>query len=176
MPSVVPLGREAGAIADSLVSLLAAGGIWSQRAEGSTHFEANESALLNSFGRYVTTQIHAFVQFAARQQEQPFADDAALLVTPDEIGARIVASEQLLEAYPDSPANGEIEYRHRQYLATYLGGLPNTSAFEWQSRILRPEFRKSYVEFLSKHRSTAGRAGRLRLHSPVGTNRVQAHG
>jgi hypothetical protein len=65
----------------------------------------------------------------------------------------------LLAEFPDSPAQQEVLHWYRQYLATYLGGLPNTPAFDWNSGLLRPHFRRSHAEFLDAHGSTE--AGRI---------------
>jgi hypothetical protein len=115
--------------------------------------------LLSWLGRFLTGQLQAFLRFAANQQIAPFADDAALMITPDELAQRLLDAEQLLVEFSDSPAQQELLFRYRQYLATYLGGLPNTPAFDWNSGVLRPHFRKSHAEFLDAHGSTG--AGRI---------------
>lgn len=157
--SATQLTLRDGVVADSVIAVLASQGVWSARAEGSTHFERSEAMLLSWLGRFLTRQLQAFLQFAANQQAAPFADDAALMVTPDELARRILDAEQLRAEFPDSPAQQELLVWYRQYLATYLGGLPNTPAFDWNSGVLRPHFRKSHEEFLDAHGSTA--AGRI---------------
>lgn len=154
-----PTAPEEIALADSVVAYLGGGGIWSSRGEGQTHFSASDARLLMWLGRFVTPQIQAFLRFAAHQQAAPIADDAALMVPPDELARRIVTAEQLLYEFPDSPARPFISFRYHQYLAVFLGGLPNTPAFDRQTRALRSDFRQSHEQFLRLHGSTA--AGRV---------------
>lgn len=145
--------------ADSLRAALAAGGIWSTRSEGTMYFTASEATLLSWLGRFLTPQLHAFLHFSAQQQAAPVGDDAALMITLDELAQRVLTAEQILNEFPQSPVRESIERTYHQYLAAYLGGVDNTPAFHWRSRALRSEFRQSHQNFLRSHASTA--AGRV---------------
>lgn len=141
--------------ADSVIAYLAERGIWVSRAEGDSYFDASEARLLDWLGRFLTPQLHAFLRFEAQQQAVPFAEDASLMISLDEVAQRLLAAEELLDRFPDSPAWPLITYTYNQLLAAYLGGLPNTGAFDWRTRILGTDFRRSHEEFLRLHGSTA---------------------
>lgn len=147
------------ALADSVRSYLAEQGIWTSEGEGTAYFVPSETAVLSWFGRYVTPQIHAFLRFEAEQQAVPIADDASLMVSLDDLAQRLVTVGDLMNQFPNSPARPLVTVTYHQYLAAYLGGLPNTHAFHWRTRAMNPDFRRSHEQFLRQHASTA--AGRV---------------
>jgi hypothetical protein len=158
LPGQRPVPAEI-ALSDSVRKYLMQEGIWINHGEGTAYFNPSDRALLAWLGRFLTPQIHAFLQFEIWQQEVPLADDASLMVTVDELAQRLLAAEKLLNEFPDSPARPLTTYTWHQYLAAYLGGLPNSPAFHWRTRAMNPDFRKSHDQFLGLHGSTA--AGRV---------------
>jgi hypothetical protein len=143
------------ALADSVVTFLAAHGIWSYRAEGDTYFVASEAAVLEWFGRFVTGPVREFLSLSAREQRAPTAEDGGIRITPDELAARLAAADRFLAEHPGAAAHDLVERWYRRYLAVYVAGLPNTPAFDWRSGVLAPELRRSYEQYVSEHGGTA---------------------
>jgi hypothetical protein len=51
-----------------------------------------------------------------------------------------------------------IEYRRGWYLRAYLTGWDNTNVFDWRTRVLKPDVRRSFERFVRVHASTRSAA------------------
>lgn len=142
-------------MADSVASFLTARGIWPRRAEGDVYFNANEAVLLQRLGPYLTPAMREFLRARVREQVDPVADDAALMIPVSEVAARALWAERFLEVHPGSVVHDVVASRFDWYLAIYVGGLPNTRPFDWQTGVLRPVWRSSFETVASDHGDTS---------------------
>lgn len=153
---------EEEARADSLLEVLEAHGLWADRAEGDTYFSGNEAFLLERLGPYLTPGMREFLDMQAEEQRRPTAEDAALMIPPDELARRIRRSEQFRSDHRESLVWDVVDSRYQWYLNHYLGGLPNSPAFQWGTGDLDPELRKSFERYVAEHGITP--SGRLVAH------------
>jgi hypothetical protein len=150
-PPVAPLEALG---ARSFSELFARHGVIAERAEGNTYLAMDADSLRAWLAPYVTAQLSEFLEFDVREQQRPFASDASMMITYDEVTERIVRLEELMNAYPQSPARPTTEYYYRRYLTAYLGGTDNTPAFDWKTKLLHAELRANYHKFLAEHGNT----------------------
>jgi hypothetical protein len=137
---------------------LEARGIRAHRPEGQTHFEVSEAMLLDRLGPYLTPGMQAYLRVRDREQASPTAADASLMISLDELAARMLGAEEFLRTYPDSPLRDQVSSSYARYLVFYLGGIDNRPAFDTPTRRMQPEWRRSLEAFAAQHGDTeAGR-------------------
>ena len=145
--------------ADSIVRFLDSRGIRSVVGEGQLYYKMDERTLLQRFGPFVTPPMHAYLRMEAAEQTAPIGADGSIGISWDSLAQRLSAADRLLAEHPDVAAAGQVEERVRWYLRAFLSGWDNTSVFESRSRLLKPDARKRFEEYVRAKGSTAtGRA------------------
>jgi hypothetical protein len=97
-----------------------------------------------------------YLRFQAREGKERVAEDAALMISWDELRERIIRYETFMKTHPELPET-EMEVRRMLNLliAYYLTGIENTRAYdlygEQGTGALVPELRTSYERFLSEN-------------------------
>jgi len=146
------------ALASEVIRFLAEHGIRSLRAEGDMYFLPSDEALLAWFGAYLTPSMRDFLAFSAEEQRRPPAADAGLAIPSDEIGRRLAAAERYIADHPEAVPRDLMRQRYDWYLSAYLGGLPNTPAFDWRDGRFEPLLRESLERYVAEHAGTSSAA------------------
>ena len=149
---------------------LEARGIRAHRPEGQTHFEVSEAMLLDRLGPYLTPRMQAYLRLRDREQARPAAADASLMISLDELAARLLAADEFLRTYPESPVRDEVSASHARYLVFYLGGIDNRPAFDRATRRMQPEWRRSLEAFAAEHGDTEAGQTTSRYLALLGRN------
>ena len=146
---------EDWAMADSVMTFLAARGVWARRAEGSIDFAVNEAVLLEHWGPYLTPAVEEFLRQRVHEQVHPVAEDAGLMIPPSEVAARALWAERFLEVHEGSIVHDIVASRLGWYLAVFIGGLPNTRPFHTPTGVVDPNWRTSFETIASEHGGSA---------------------
>lgn len=100
------------------------------------------------FSNMVTADIKDYIDIKAVESNKPSAEDAALIITPDEVFNRAMASESFIKKYSDSERIAEVKKMYGLYAADFLYGQNNTPAFDYQTKLLNKSFKESYEKIL----------------------------
>ena len=157
-------GQAPPPIADSLLRVLAAHGIFGRPSEGDMYYYLSAAAVQRRFECCISPGMREYLAIETVAQEHHAAEDGGLMVPLTEIVARVARAEQFLAAYPSSPAVPQVEYDRNRYLAWVLFGIDNTPAFDFRTKALVPEFRR-VMETLASQRATeqSGKAAQAML-------------
>ena len=138
-------------MADSIRAFLAERGIATRRSEGNTYFTGRDAVLLERFGRFLTESTRAFLRLMALEESRPTADDGALMIPLEELARRVALSDACLQRFPEAAAIKPFRAQHERYLDLFIGGLPNSRPFDWDTQELLPEWHQSYERYLTEH-------------------------
>lgn len=142
-------------IADSIRRVLRAHGIWMYIGEGDAYFEMDETALMRTFGPFLTAAGREASRLITLEQATPTAEDASIQVSTEKLSERVATTDVFLEKYPDALGSDQIRERHRIYLGLYLRGSDNSEAFHRRTGILLPELRQSLERYVAKYGTTS---------------------
>lgn len=102
----------------------------------------------------VSDELYEYFAAMSLESKQPFASDAALVITWDELAYRINIHENYLDKYPNSIRKDEIQRYLLYYMQAYLLGLDNTSVFDYKSNKFREDLLESYQNSLEAYPDT----------------------
>lgn len=122
--------------------------------EGMYYFEIDYDKILNDFGRYVSDKVAGYLEIMAAESNKHFAEDAALVISQDELANRIVKTEKYIDSYPDFVLIQQVKQLHNYYLKAYLLGLNNTPLFDCQTEKAKESFLISYKNTIANQKGT----------------------
>ncbi len=122
------------------------------------YVDQKDDYLYHRFAPYVSRAVRDFLILRRDELAAGFADDATLLISLTDLGARIIRWEQYLDKHPESVVADFAGYYYQTYLHTLLTGLKNTPVFDGNGTI-RPLFVTAYDEFSKRYSAT--RSGEL---------------
>ncbi len=82
-----------------------------------------------------------------------FADDATLLISLTDLGARVIGWEKYMVEHPQSVVAEFANYYYRTYLNTLLTGLKNSPVFDGNGTI-QPRFVTAFDRFSKRYSDT----------------------
>lgn len=109
---------------------------------------------LKKYNSYITEEMKEFIALEAEDSTSPFAIDEGLIIPVEELADRIAKAEKYLKNYPDSPKSEKIGMWNKEKIGLYLTGLPNTSAFDNNSKKINKEFLESYKNTVKNYGDT----------------------
>ena len=120
--------------------------------EGDWYLQEDPDFLLNS-GESLTGDYRDYLHFYVDQSRQRVAEDAALMISWDELGRRIGRWERFGAAHPSLPETGTVlEPEIRKMMTWYLLGLDNTRAYDFSKKgAIDPKLLESYGAFLERN-------------------------
>jgi|GEM_PF-5285327 len=120
-----------------------------RRAEGSVFLISNADLVKHYFNNSLSDSGKEFLSLYEKDLNQPFAADAALLISVKELGQRVVSWEKFAVNYPKSPFRGYSQKQFERYLYFLLAGLDNTPAF--RNGELSEDFHTAYISILNTY-------------------------
>ncbi|TDX44572.1 SH3 domain-containing protein [Orenia marismortui] len=124
--------------------------------EGSLLLEVDPDYLLAKFEAFISKGYAKFLKLQSREVNEHAGEDAAILISWDELAERLLSWEKLIDQYPNLKEIDLAKREYKSYLSLYLFGADNTPAFPyWDDYILREEARLSYERFLKENQDTA---------------------
>jgi hypothetical protein len=122
--------------------------------EGMYYFEIDYDKILKDFGRFASDQVARYLEIMAAESNKHFAEDAALVISLDELADRTVKTEKYIDRYPDFVQVQQVKQFHDYYLTAYLLGLNNTPLFDYQTEKAKEAFLKSYENTIANQKGT----------------------
>jgi hypothetical protein len=122
--------------------------------EGMYYFEIDYDKILKDFGGYTSTETAGYLEIMSDEYNKHFAEDAALVISLDELANRIVKTEKYIDSYPDFVLIQQVKQLHNYYLKAYLLGLNNTPLFDYQTEKTKESFLKSYENTIANQKGT----------------------
>ncbi|MEG6586905.1 hypothetical protein [Dendrosporobacter sp. 1207_IL3150] len=116
-----------------------------ETAEG-MYFPVMDYSFYKKYHNYVTPDIAAYIDILAVESEKTPAKDAALRISWDEIIQRALAQEKFIKDYGNSVRAPEMRQLLKQYASFALFGTNNTPLFNYETKLMRSEAKKSYYE------------------------------
>lgn len=138
----------------SLVKEILADGFMLSSAEGMIYAEIDFPKISARFGRYATPPLAGYLRIMARETAGHFTRDAALKISPETLGRRIIAIEIFLKENRRFVRRNELVSLAQKYLTAYFLGLNNTPAFNYRTNRLGVRFRQSYHDCVVKYPET----------------------
>lgn len=119
--------------------------------EGDFYLEPDNGYLIQNFSDKVSLAYNEFLQIAAGDQKEKFADDASILIPIDSLAKRITVWEDFMQKYPSFVSIGKAQDYYSQYLETFLSGTDNSKAFDPKSNKLKEDLKKSFEKYLAEY-------------------------
>lgn len=117
--------------------------------EGSFAFRLNPNYWVIHLAPHLAKADQVYLKQMAEQTQQPFADDAGLLISWLELGERVQAWMQYTEDYPDGYFTELAQAKRDDDLSILLMGMDNTPTH--QQGVLLPEVRVAYAQLARQY-------------------------
>lgn len=122
--------------------------------EGMHYLEVDYNSLKTAFGSYASEEISLYLDIMSEESNKHFAEDAALMISYDQLAERVARNETFIGKFPGSEFAGKVKELHKNYLSAYLLGLNNTPAFSMKDNVLEKDVLASYKSSISKYPGT----------------------
>ncbi len=127
--------------------------------EGTFYVDVQPDFFYNTFKHNLSPSLKDYLVLRNKELEEPFSEDAILLLSFNKLSERVYAWEKFIESYPNTKLTNEANYYYKVYLETLLTGLDNSRLFDWNTNILLPEVKKTYEEYKGSYPET--RSGKI---------------
>ncbi|TCO25274.1 hypothetical protein EV200_104311 [Pedobacter psychrotolerans] len=125
--------------------------------EGIVEIKTKNDFYNNIFRNYVSDDYKEYIAVRSEENKVSYVADAALLISFERIGERIIVWEKLLSKYPRSKLRNKIRDQYQSYQSDYLFGLDNTSTIEFQGSekaFINTENIDEFNRFMAKYPSS----------------------
>ena len=127
--------------------------------EGDVEPTVSDSVARTAVGRFLTPRMRAWLDLLVADQLQPMGDDGEIVITLEELGRRLDATDRIRAMGLRFAASDALDREHKAYLGALLAGTDNTPAFSHPDSVMVPAFRTSLEQFRAAHPTTE--SGRL---------------
>jgi hypothetical protein len=119
--------------------------------EGDPYPQCAPTFYLEHFGGLVSDAEREFLALESEQLARPAADDAAMLLRPDDWSDRIAAWERYALKYPRGAHAAEARSTAKWYLGFFVNGMPNTEVWDGErgQEVLNADFRRAFERYLA---------------------------
>ena len=135
----------------AIMQMIRAGGMLVNDAEGALYVDVDYDFIHQKFASVFTDDVRAYYQLQDLAVDKPFAEDAGLLISWDELAERIYGYEKFMKNYPDSEYLSSAGETWGIYVNAYLLGLENTPVYDYDNYKLDGEVFKSYQRTIEKY-------------------------
>jgi hypothetical protein len=126
------------------------------QSEGTFYIDEHHNYLFNAFSQYVSVPVNKLLELRRDEMRKGFSEDAALLISFEEVGERVRNWEQLLEQNPTLKLQEEAKNYYNLYLSTFLTGLDNSPVFDRGTNKLLPEAKQAFEDYIKKYGESPG--------------------
>lgn len=117
--------------------------------EGSFAFRLNPNYWVEHVAPHLAKADQVYFQHVAEQTQQPYADDAGLLISWLELGQRVQVWAQYVQDHPDGYFTEMAQAKRDGDLNTLLVGMDNTPTHE--QGVLLPEVKAAYAQLIQQY-------------------------
>lgn len=150
--------RSPGEIKDEnikrVLNIVKENGFSTYQSEGDLYLEPDSDFYLKKFEKNMSDNMRLFLNLELVEVRHHFAHDAGLMITWDELADRIENWDYYIRKYPETPETKIAKEIYQRYLRAYVRGMDNTSLFDYQTKKLKDEVKKSYEKFIGEYGST----------------------
>ncbi|RYY67394.1 MAG: hypothetical protein EOO12_01255 [Chitinophagaceae bacterium] len=112
---------------------LRANGFRVTSSEGTPFFEKDRAWLVPHFYKYLSPQMTQYLDQLRKEDDQRFADDAAVLISATEFADRAVWWENFEKATPRFPLRASVERIRKGYLTALMQGMDNSPVRDFET-------------------------------------------
>ncbi len=105
----------------------------------------------NMFKGKVTTDYEYFLKNEAKENTVLYSADAGILISPKDLGDRVLTWEKFMIQYPKSPLFETASTLYKEYCYDYLMGKENTRTVNYSDGNLETEINAEFKRFMSKN-------------------------
>lgn len=127
---------------------LAKAGLLIYQSEGMYYVEDDSGWFLEEFGTSLPDAWKEFLKQGSHEEKNRFIDDAAVMISWEQLRKRVIFWEKFLDAYPDFVEKSTAEEYLSLYVSTYMRGSDNSPIYDWDTKKVFPEIRNSYEKFI----------------------------
>ena len=127
---------------------LAVCGIGIYSTDGTYYLDAIPDFLYNTFKNRVSEGLVEFLYIRKEELKQGFSQDAAMLISFEDLYQRVKRWENFLKNYPNTVYNSEAISYFETYLVTLMTGMDNSKIFDFQYNSLLPEINTLYENII----------------------------
>jgi len=117
--------------------------------EGSFAFRLNPNYWVEHIAPHLPKADQVYLKQVAEQTQQPYADDAGLLISWLELGQRVQVWAQYVQDHPDGYFTEMAQANRDDNLNTLLVGMDNTPTHE--QGVLLPEVKAAYAQLIQQY-------------------------
>ncbi len=117
--------------------------------EGDFYPVANSNYLVKTFGKLISPAIRAYLTF--KKKNEHIVEDAALMVSVDELREIIILGDTVVKKYPDSDIATLIKPILNQLLDFYILGVNNLPISDGSTKEMDPALKSSFSKFLKEN-------------------------
>jgi hypothetical protein len=108
----------------------------------------------NIFKGKVTEDYEYFLKNEAKENTVLYSADAGILISPKELGERVLTWEKFIIQYPKSPLLDQATKLYQEYCYEYLMGMENTRTVDYSEGSLESENKKEFIRFMKENPNT----------------------
>ncbi len=102
------------------------------------------------YAEYVTDDIREYIEIMAEESTHIATDDAAIVISWDELLRRACVQEEYMKKYPQSLRLNEVKQLYEEYVRYSLFGTNNTPAFDFQIETINQDLLQSYKKLIQE--------------------------
>ncbi|MDQ2087532.1 hypothetical protein RBH29_13955 [Herbivorax sp. ANBcel31] len=129
---------------ESLVEEIVNGGYKFESREG-TVYPIVDYSFLKKYDSFISDKVADYINIKSNQSDNPVAMDAALVISWDELGERLLEIESYMDKYNDFVRIKQLEGIYYNYMTIYLAGLDNTPAYDYETDEYKDEVLETII-------------------------------
>jgi len=126
-------------------------GLRLDQSEGTYYVEADSAWFLKEFTSSLSDEWKKFLEQSSHEKKNRFMGDDAVMISWEDLEKRVIFWEKFLNDHPDFVKKSTVSDTLLLYSATYLKGSGNSPIYDWDTKKLKSDIRKSYENFLKQN-------------------------
>ena len=102
--------------------------------EGMYYYVINHQKFINLYGEFITKEYKDYLNIKAKETNEPFLRDAALVISREKLAERIVEIESFRITYPYSNFLDEVNDLYEHYILIFIYGSNNTPNYDEENK------------------------------------------
>ena len=119
--------------------------------EGMTFLDTDPEAVRDHFHQYLSPSGKLYIDQWKKELEQPFAIDAGLTISVNDLVDRLAFWDDYLVKHPETIFKSEAQSKINSYRYFLLIGMDNTPAFDYDQGTVSEEFLNAYKKFSTEY-------------------------
>lgn len=99
----------------------------------------------------LSAELTEYGSFMALNSDKPWASDAELAISLNDLADRIAIAEKFVSDYPNAAMKEKVISQYTLYLRSFLIGIDNTPLVRYKENVVDDQFIKAYHYFIEKY-------------------------